>query len=334
MTRAFVFGKFLPFHKGHEAMIQFALSKADFLTVLICCSDQEVIPDRSRRAWIETTFKEQKNLEVITFNYLESEMPNTSASSLEVSAIWANLFKQLLPDCSLLITSEPYGDFVATYMNIRHIAFDIPKRLFPVSATALGNDVFAHWRYVPDCVKPTLSIKVVLLGTESTGKTTLAQRIAQHFHCGCVLEAARDLIADSNSFSYNDLGRVAIEHARRIDIAVLADHPLVVIDTDIHTTQAYSRFTFEKELEVSDDIYASNKASLYLYLNHDVEHIQDGTRLDEIERNRLDLSMRKVLAEHLIDFVEIMGSWEERFENAVQQINMLLKGLRRDFRKS
>jgi HTH-type transcriptional repressor of NAD biosynthesis genes len=56
MVKAFVFGKFLPFHKGHEAMINFALSKCDLLTVLVCCSDKENISDTVRSSWIEKTF--------------------------------------------------------------------------------------------------------------------------------------------------------------------------------------------------------------------------------------------------------------------------------------
>ena len=98
MTKAFVFGKFLPFHKGHEAMINFALSKCDFLTVLVCCSDKESVPDRFRKAWIENTFENRKNIEIRTFNYLESELLNTSESSESVSKIWAEVFKKQLPD--------------------------------------------------------------------------------------------------------------------------------------------------------------------------------------------------------------------------------------------
>ena len=71
MVKAFVFGKFLPFHKGHEAMINFALSKCDFLTVLVCCSDKEPFPENVRKNWIEKNFASQKNIEVTSFNYLE-----------------------------------------------------------------------------------------------------------------------------------------------------------------------------------------------------------------------------------------------------------------------
>lgn len=324
MSKAFVFGKFLPFHKGHEAMINFALSKCDFLTVLVCCSDKENISDTVRSSWIQKTFENEKKVEVRTFNYLESELPNTSETSKEVSEIWADIFKKQLPDYSLLITSEEYGNFVAVFMNIQHIAFDIPKKLFPVSATAVRNDVFANWNFLPNSVKPDFAIKVVILGTESTGKTTLTEKLAKHFNCSLVLEAAREIIANSNNFSFDDLYLVATEHAKRIDKIILANNPLVIIDTDIHTTISYSRFTFEKELEISADIYNSNRANIYLYLNNDVEYLQDGTRLSEAERNLLDLSHRQVLTDHNIDIIEIKGDWNERFEKAVEQISKLI----------
>jgi HTH-type transcriptional repressor of NAD biosynthesis genes len=324
MTKAFVFGKFLPFHKGHEAMINFALSKCDFLTVLVCCSDKESVPDTFRKAWIENTFENRKNIEIRTFNYLESELPNTSETAESVSKIWADIFKKQFPDYSLLITSEEYGNFVAVFMNIQHIAFDIPKKLFPVSATAVRNDVFTNWEYLPDSVKPDLSVKIVILGTECTGKTTLTEKLAKYFNSSFVLEAGRDIIANSNSFTFDDLHLVATEHAKRIDKIILADNALVIIDTDIHTTKSYSRFTFEKELKISTNIYNSNKANLYLYLNNDVEYLQDGTRLSEVERNLLDLSHRQILTDHNIDIIEIKGDWDKRFEKAVEEINKLI----------
>jgi HTH-type transcriptional repressor of NAD biosynthesis genes len=324
MTKAFVFGKFLPFHKGHEAMINFALTKCDFLTVLVCCSDKENIPDTIRRTWIQTTFKNENKIEVRTFNYLESELANTSVASKQVSETWAHIFKKQFPDYSILITSEEYGSYVAEFMNIQHIAFDLPRKLLPVSATAVRNDLFTNWKFLPDSVKPYFAIRVVILGTESTGKTTLVENLSEHFKCGLVREAAREIIADSNAFSFEDLQVVALEHSKRINQTVLGDCPLVIIDTDIHTTKSYSRFSFGKELEVNAEIYNSNKSNLYLYLNNDVEYQQDGTRLSEAERNSLDISHRHVLKDHNIEIIDIKGNWEQRFEKAVEQINKLI----------
>lgn len=324
MTKAFVFGKFLPFHKGHEGMINFALTKCDFLTVLICCSDKEVIPEGLRKTWIEKTFGNHKNIEIKTFNYLESELTNTSVTSKEVSKIWADVFKNLFPDYSLLITSEDYGTLVAEFMEIKHIAFDISKTKFPISASAIRNNLFENWNFLPDSVKPDYAIKVVVLGTESTGKTTLIKKLANYYNCSFVLEAARDIIANSNSFTFADLSIVAEEHAKRIQNAMLANSPLVLIDTDVHTTKSYSRFVFENDLEVTNEIYNINKANLYLYLNPNVEFFQDGTRLDEDQRNLLDLSHKKLLQEHQIEFIEISGDWNNRFKTAVQEIDKIL----------
>lgn len=325
MVKAFVFGKFLPFHKGHEAMINFALTKCDFLTVLICCSDKENITAKTRQKWIKETFENQGKIEIKSFYYLESELPNTSHSSREVSKVWSAKFKEFFPDYKYVITSEEYGNYLAFFMGIKHIAFDIPKQLFPVSATSVRNDIIANWKFLPDSVKPSYAIKIVVLGTESTGKTTLTERLAEYFNCSSVKEAGRDLIPNSNSFGFDKLHLVASEHAKRIDNAVLEESPLIIIDTDIHITKSYAKFIFGKTLEVESKIYHSNKADLYIYLNNDVEYLQDGTRLNESDRNLLDISHRQILQQYNIDITEITGDWEQRFDKAVSKIKQKLE---------
>jgi HTH-type transcriptional repressor of NAD biosynthesis genes len=323
MVKGFVFGKFLPFHKGHEAMISFALRQCDFLTVLVCASDKETIAGGLRKGWIEKTFPAQMNMEVRVLDYREDELPNSSVSSTEISSIWATVFKELFPDYSLVVTSEQYGYYLAECMNIKHLPFDIPKKLVPVSATSVRNDLLTNWQFVPDAVRRDLVSKVVILGTESTGKTTLTEKLAAYFNCNKVMEAGRDLIPDSNEFSINDLHAVAREHAKRIDEAADGSSPLVIIDTDIHITQSYCRFSFEKDLEVPASLYQTNKAQLYLYLNNDVDYFQDGTRLSKSARDRLDGFHRQVIQEAGINLVEIKGSWEERFQLAIAQTKQL-----------
>jgi HTH-type transcriptional repressor of NAD biosynthesis genes len=325
MVKAFVFGKFLPFHKGHEAMINFALTQCDWLTVMVCASDNENISGPIRQSWIEKTFQHEKKIEVRLFEYSEKELPNSSESSESISVVWANLFNIRFPGYSRVVTSEPYGAMVANCMGIQHIPFDIAKKQFPVSATAIRHHLFDNWNYLPASVKPYYAIKVAVLGTESTGKTTLSEKLAAHFGCGIVSEAGRDLIDDSNEFCFADLELVATEHAKRIDAAVTGNHPLIIMDTDIYISKSYAQFMFEKKLEVGDAIMESNKAALYLYLNNDVDYFQDGTRLSEADRNLLDLSHRKVLQEHNIPFKEITGNWEERFATAVALVNNLIE---------
>ncbi|MBX3241436.1 MAG: AAA family ATPase [Chitinophagaceae bacterium] len=325
MVKAFVFGKFLPFHKGHEAMIRFALKKADFLTVLVCCSNRENISGPIRKQWIEKTFKDTCGIEVRVCNYRETDLPNTSRSSKDVSRVWAALFKKELPGYRLLVTSEEYGDYVASFMNIEHIMFDKQREQVPVAATVIRSNISGYWDYLPDAVKPFFCLKVVILGTESTGKTILTERLATYFQCSKVPEVGRELIGNSNDFSVNDLYRVAEAHAARIDKTTTGNNRLIIIDTDIHITQSYAGFRFGKELTISDAIYASNKAGLYLYLNNDVPFEQDGTRLDEEQRNLLDISHRQVLFRHCIAIREIKGDWDNRFHSAVAEITRFLE---------
>ncbi len=325
MKKGFVFGKFLPFHKGHEAMIRFAITQCDHLTVLICCSDREQLPGKMRKSWMDETFAGITSLDIRIFEYEEALLPNSSVSSETISEIWAKAFRRLLPNHTLLITSEPYGEYVARFMGIQHIPFD-PSRIYvPVSASAIRKDPVSWWNYLPDSVKPDLSIKVVLLGTESTGKTTLTAQLADHFHATSVLEAGRDLIDDSNEFTIDDLYLVANAHATIIDDASRGIHPLLFIDTDIHITISYGRYAFDTTLNIGPEIFRKNRADLYLYLNNDVPYVQDGTRLSQEERNKLDVFHRKTLQDYHIAYEAITGNWEERFEKAVALTQLAMR---------
>lgn len=325
MRKGFVFGKFMPFHKGHEAMIRFALSHCDTVSVLVCCSNRETLPAAVRQSWVQSTFRDEPRIKVLVYEYDERSLPNTSETSASVSAVWAAQFKLLFPDHNIVVTSEPYGDLVADYMGITHIPFDMQKSRFPVSATKIRANLPATWAYLPESVRASLITKVVLLGTESTGKTTLTSRLATHFNCGAVMEAGRDIVEDSNDFGINDLYLIAKEHARRIDQQSIGDSPLLIIDTDIHITLSYGEYAFGEMLDVDKATYDSNKADLYLYLNNDAPYIQDGTRLGEEERNLLDLSHRRVLKKAGIVYEEIRGNWDERFEQAVILIEQLMQ---------
>ncbi len=306
-------------------MIRFAASKCDRLTVLACCSDRETIPDSIRKAWIEKTFEGDGRVEVMALNYLESDFPNTSVSDQQVSKVWSEKFKEILPDHQILVTSEEYGNYVASFMGIEHIAFDGLRQIMPVSATAIRNDLFLNWKFLPDSVKPFYSIKVVILGTEGTGKSVLSEKLAKHYGCNLVEETGRDLIADSKSFVLDDLRAVAVEHARRIEKAVVGESPITILDTDIHITQSYARFAFQKELVVDESVYRANRADLYLYLRNDVEPVQDHNRLEVADRDRLDRFHREVMRDHHIGLVEIGGNWEKRTRAAIAHIDQLIE---------
>lgn len=324
MVRGFVFGKFLPFHKGHQALIEFGAGKCDELLVLVCAGNLEKLSGKVRTEWISDTYRNHSNIRVITFEYDASELPNTSESSKEISAMWAAKFLEILPKSDVLFTSEPYGEYVADFMGIKHQPFDPNRLKKPISATQIRSDVIKFWEYLPDIVKLHYQQKVVVLGTESVGKTTLIEYLSKQFSSSIVHELGRDLIPDSKQLTTDQLKLVASGHAQNIRNATQELKPLIFIDTDVHITQSYARHFFGEYLNLPESVYQDNQADLYLYLNNNVPYVQDGTRLDESERNALDYSHRMTIARFGINITELQGSYEVINQKAILLVKSLI----------
>lgn len=323
-SHAFTFGKFLPFHKGHEAMIQFALTQCQQLTIIVCASDQETISAQQRCHWIEETFDHHPQLHIIPFTYSESDLPNTSKSSLDISRQWAKAFQPYVSSCDAVVTSEPYGNYIAKILEITHIPFDPQRQKVNISATKINQNPYDYWDMLPDPVKIDRAFTVIILGTESTGKTTLTQNLAKHYKATPVYEAGRNLVDNSNHFSFEKLPLIAHTHAQAMLKAKIQSNPLIIVDTDIHITASYAKFCFQRSLNITKDIHYANRANLYLYLDKDAPFVQDGTRMNQQQRDLLDTSHRQTLDEHNIPYTLIQGNWKQRFEQACMQINSAL----------
>ncbi len=321
MKKGLVFGKFLPFHLGHKALIDFGLGRCDELTVVICASTKETISGSVRSEWITQTYAATQKVRVVIFDYDEAVLPNTSESSEEVSKIWSEAFARLLPDVQVLFTHEPYGEYVASYMGILHMRFDQERT---ISGTRIRAAMPEHWDFLPDPVKSYFQKSMVILGTESVGKSTLADHLSATFRSVLVREYGREVIPDSNQFSTDQLRQIAMGHAERIVEAKKKLEPLIVIDTDIHITQSYAKYVFGDYLDLPSRLYLSNQADLYLYLDKDVPFVQDGTRLHEEARNDLDVSHRKTLDHFGIRTVELSGTYEARAQKSIQLANNLI----------
>ncbi|MGL4668773.1 MAG: AAA family ATPase [Saezia sp.] len=178
---------------------------------------------------------------------------------------------------------------------------------------------------LPPPVKTDLAFTVVILGTESTGKTTLTHRLAQHYHATSVDEVGRELIQNSNHFEHSTLLTIATEHAKSIIKGKQAHAPLVIVDTDIHITASYAQFCFAHAIPISPAIKKANRANLYLYLDKDAPFVQDGTRFEETQRDLLDNSHKETLRQHSTPYHLIQGDWENRFQQACAILDAQLK---------
>jgi NadR type nicotinamide-nucleotide adenylyltransferase len=71
------------------------------------------------------------------------------------------------------------------------VLVDRERRAVPISGERLRADPMGSWDYLPECVRPEYVRRIVVTGPESTGKTTLAQGLAERLATTWVPEYAR-----------------------------------------------------------------------------------------------------------------------------------------------
>lgn len=306
----------MPLHKGHLALFEFAGKQCDTLHILLCHTNNELIPGAVREEWLKDMECKSANVRVISFAYSEDDLVNTSVSSRKVSLKWSEAIKNILPDIDLVFSSELYGDYLAEFMNCQHIVFDIERKSTAISASAIISNPLLYWNYIAEVAKPYFVKKIVLLGTESTGKSTLTRRLAEYFGTGYVPEMARDVLEKTTECKPHHLIEIAELHAKEILKKVKKANRLLFIDTDINITASYSEYLFNQHLPVGGWIEEANKSDLYIFLEPDCEFVQDGTRLTESERNKLSLFHKEQLHKKGIAYFSVYGNWEERFKQS------------------
>ena len=321
MMKGFVFGKFMPLHEGHLALINFASNHCDHLTILLCYTKNELIAGEVRKQWLADTFDNNKSLSLVTFEYDDSVLPNSSVSSRSIAKLWTNVLKALLPGVNIVFTSEKYGEYVAEYMGIQHRVFDEKRAIVPVSASQIREYTFKYWELIAPAARSWFAKKICIVGTESTGKSTLTEKLAKHFNTAYVKEMARDVVQITDDCSYEDLLKIAEIHAKAIIEKRSGANKLLFVDTDINITCSYSEFLFNRPLTVDGWIWEANRFDLYLFLEPDCEYIQDGTRLSLEERNKLSEHHKNFFQKKGVNLISIGGNWQNRFDLACKIVS-------------
>jgi HTH-type transcriptional regulator, transcriptional repressor of NAD biosynthesis genes len=326
MKRGLVLGKFMPVHLGHMALFDFALKQCDELIIFLCYHQQEPISGNLRTHWLEKIFSKNHKVNIVAFEYGRGELPESSVSSIENSQKWSAVIKNLFPDITILFSSEKYGEYLAEFLQIQHLYFDENRELFPVSSSQIRKQPLKFWSFIPAVVQAFFVKKIAIIGSESTGKSTLTENLAQHYHTAFAAEAAREIIGHTKECSFEDLKKIAAHHARLILEKQNLANRFLFIDTDINITKSYSRFLFGRELVVEDWIEKANQCDLYIFLEPDCPHIQDGTRLDEDEKLKLDLFHKEQFQKSQIKYISVTGNWEERFTLACKVVDQTFLG--------
>jgi NadR type nicotinamide-nucleotide adenylyltransferase len=181
--------------------------------------------------------------------------------------------------------------------------------------------------------------KIVVIGPESTGKSTLCEQLAKHYKTLWCPEYARAyLLKHGNKYNYDDLltiaeGQVELEdeYIGKMNMPdsrfTIHDSRPLFIDTDMYVMKVWSEFVFGKCHPYILDQVKERKYDLYLLCNTDLPWVKDELReYPDLEtRQKLYLIYKDIMIHQQVPWVEISGNNENRLLNAITAVDRLLK---------
>ena len=320
MTTGMLLGKFMPPHLGHVYLGEFAGRYVDRLTIVVCSLDREPIPGDLRFRWMRELFP------VDNVVHLTDELPQEPAEHPDFWDLWRSALTRVLPGRpDYVFASEDYGWRLAEELGAVFVPVDAARSAVPVSGTAVRTDPRANWAYIPRCVRPYFVKRVCVFGPESTGKTTLARRLADHYCTAWVPEYARTLLeARGGVVAAEDMERIARGQAASEDALARNATHILITDTDPLATLVWSDVLFGIVPEAVRSLADTRAADLYLLTDADVPWVADPVRyLPDggqafFDRCRAELDARDRR------YVVVRGDWEKRFRTAAAAVEGLL----------
>ncbi|MFJ7591467.1 AAA family ATPase [Streptomyces sp. NPDC097617] len=345
MTRhghGLVLGKFYPPHAGHHHLVRTALDQCERLTILVCAASVESVPLADRVAWMREAHPGAEVVGAV------DDIP----VDLHDPAIWEAhmaVFRGAVPGrVDAVFTSEAYGSELARRFGAEEVLVDRERTLFPVSGTAVRSDPVGSWEFLGPAVRAALARRVVVLGAESTGTTTLSRALADHYRrrggvwarTGWVAEYGRRYSeeklaaarAADPAASWADVSFASEEFpviARRQDAdeeqAARLGSPVLFCDTDSFATGIWhERYMDGRNAEV-ERIAALTRRDLYLLTDHaDVPFEDDGLRDGPQLRPWMTERFREELERTGRRYLVVRGERAARLETAVRAVDGLL----------
>ena len=317
MKRGLVFGKFLPLHRGHQLMIETALSQVDDLTIVVYDSRRtgdERMPLALRLQWLRELYPDVEGI-VGLEDPLAADL---DADDPHHAPLYANGVRFLGPFDKVFSSEEGYGRF-AELLDAEHVLVDAARTLVPTSGTLIRSDPYVYRGWMDPIVYSSLIERVVFVGTESSGKTTLARRMAGELDTLWTHEFGRELWeAQGLQGSFPDFLKIARRQRQREDAAARHARQFLFCDTNAWTTLQWALRAYgSADARLRDLVDRTMSDYTWFLCANDFGWIQDGTReMDGAASHEFQEQHVHDLARRGIPYVTVSGPLEER----VQQV--------------
>ena len=319
MKTGLVIGKFYPPHRGHKFLIETALKDVDRLDVLICVRADQTIPGDLRERWLREIHPAAHVRQIEDFG----DDDNSKA--------WAEYTRLILggsPD--VVFTSESYGEAYARYLGCEHVQVDPDRRKVAISATKIRENPLQQWEFLEPCVRAYFAIRVCIVGAESTGTTTLAQQLAEHYETVWVPEYGRSYCenlaaAGIDLWDYQwksgEFLNIARMQCQLEDKLAREANRILICDTDpLATGIWHERYLGSPSREV-EAIAASCSYDLYVLTDCDIPFVQDGLRDGETIRQWMTHRFEERLAKRGSPWLKVSGTRSQRLASAIERVD-------------
>ena len=325
-------GSFNPLHMGHvNCIIQAANLCEQLYLVLSIGTNRGEIDYRVRYRWLYQLTKHIGNVKILV---LEDDAATKQEYTTDYWQKDADQVKaQIGQRIDVVFCGSDYDE--KSFWNVCYPESEL--HIFArdgISSTEIRKNPYEHWDWLPKVVRPYYTKKVLLMGGESTGKSTLTINLANRFNTNYIDEAGRDISERSGTdllMLSEDFTEILLQHKLNEMKAIEHSNKVLFIDTDALVTQFYMNFledpNIEKNKALSDAIDALNEYDLILFMEPDVAFVQDGDRSEVIKNDREKYSrqIKELIQAHGEQFISVSGTYQERYEKAVAEVEKLLK---------
>ncbi len=188
-----VLGKFYPPHRGHHHLIRRAAAASERTTVAVLGSSVETMTIADRVAWLAEEHAADPGVAVLgDLDDHPIDYHDDAVWTDHVAVARSVLARRAIADggtpvVDAVYSGEDYGPELAARLGAEHVA--VPR--LPCSATAVRADPVGRWGELAEPTRRGLAVRVVVVGAESTGTTTLSRALAERLGAPWVAERGR-----------------------------------------------------------------------------------------------------------------------------------------------